>query len=640
MKISKTISLELLRHGPSHNQLLSPLTPYLALCDGHDAETINLPFEHHEFVAQTPALRYSQGSPAKNQRRRSQQVQQIARQMAGLLGLVPGLNTTLGPGGGDPAALTHLELVLSASELSLLPFEIADSPRGFAAAGLPLCLQTVTPVSLTRRNRRHTGLGVKWPVRPRVLVAVCLPEAQRQLALSHVATLRKALDPWIAPRESSAPNDNPSGRELDLTNLIDVIENATLRDIQEHCQRRPYTHVHILAHGTERREIVGKRFVLALPDRPGSVLRGVDGKQLASALRPHAELDRASALASPAVVTLACCDGGNVGDIVLPGASIAHDLHEAGIPLVVASQYPLTFEGSVLMTAALYERLLWGDDPRVVLHDMRQRLAAQLGETHDWGSIVAYAALPPDLERQLVSVRAHRAREAADAALAWFDMRLAAEEADGIRKRLRSAERRLETILAALLADGNDLRPLAVSTEGMLATLHKRNAEILYKNLVRKEVGAGQEISGEVRLLLLAARERYREGLRIDKANHWFATQCLYLSRILGDPAPEDDRTLGTVALFSARQDLQGTDVERVGNALSTLIELSLLAPDQVAAVKADEHAKELVERVGQQAFVVRATARQLARYGLWRPLEALQERASQLRARLEGGAA
>jgi hypothetical protein len=31
----RTITLELLRHGPAHNQLLSPLTPCLALCENH-----------------------------------------------------------------------------------------------------------------------------------------------------------------------------------------------------------------------------------------------------------------------------------------------------------------------------------------------------------------------------------------------------------------------------------------------------------------------------------------------------------------------------------------------------------------------------------------------------------------------------
>ena len=38
-----TITLELLRHGPAHNQLLSPLTPYLALCENHGAVTMHVP---------------------------------------------------------------------------------------------------------------------------------------------------------------------------------------------------------------------------------------------------------------------------------------------------------------------------------------------------------------------------------------------------------------------------------------------------------------------------------------------------------------------------------------------------------------------------------------------------------------------
>ncbi|MCK7492769.1 MAG: hypothetical protein MZW92_15480 [Comamonadaceae bacterium] len=46
----RTTTLELLRHGPSHNQLLSPLTQYLALCENHAAVTVHLPFEHNQFL--------------------------------------------------------------------------------------------------------------------------------------------------------------------------------------------------------------------------------------------------------------------------------------------------------------------------------------------------------------------------------------------------------------------------------------------------------------------------------------------------------------------------------------------------------------------------------------------------------------
>ena len=37
----QNVKLELLRPGPAHNQLLSPLTPYLALCGADGPVTVN-----------------------------------------------------------------------------------------------------------------------------------------------------------------------------------------------------------------------------------------------------------------------------------------------------------------------------------------------------------------------------------------------------------------------------------------------------------------------------------------------------------------------------------------------------------------------------------------------------------------------
>ena len=60
MRTTRTLTLELLRHGPAHNQLLSPLTPYLALAGNHGAQTVNLPFEHRDFLLRQRALRYQE----------------------------------------------------------------------------------------------------------------------------------------------------------------------------------------------------------------------------------------------------------------------------------------------------------------------------------------------------------------------------------------------------------------------------------------------------------------------------------------------------------------------------------------------------------------------------------------------------
>ena len=61
----RTITLELLRHGPSHNQLLSPLTPYLALCENHAAVTVQLSFEHNQFLHRLRALGYRLSEEAR-----------------------------------------------------------------------------------------------------------------------------------------------------------------------------------------------------------------------------------------------------------------------------------------------------------------------------------------------------------------------------------------------------------------------------------------------------------------------------------------------------------------------------------------------------------------------------------------------
>lgn len=46
----RTVELELLRPGPPHGQLLSPLTSYIALCGDEPPETVHVPFEHYRLL--------------------------------------------------------------------------------------------------------------------------------------------------------------------------------------------------------------------------------------------------------------------------------------------------------------------------------------------------------------------------------------------------------------------------------------------------------------------------------------------------------------------------------------------------------------------------------------------------------------
>lgn len=634
MHIGKTISVELLRAGPPHNQLLSPLTQYLALCDGHAAETLRLPFEHHDFVLQMQALRYQQGAEPNWRARFSQ----VARDMAAVLGQIPGLATTLGRGRSDGGELVHVEAVLSASELALLPFEAADSPSTFASAGLPLGVQTVLPVSLTRRNRRYTGSDVVWPRRPRVLVVVASPPGLPEVpALAHVMAIRQALAPWIGPpRQSDAGAERMAGApQTNLEELVTVIDRASIQRVREACatSAAPYTHVHILAHGVVRSEGVSERFSLAFHGPDGGQ-ELVDGRQLAAALRPHVKGGSGS-LHPPTVVTVASCDSGNGGGVMVPGGSIAHDLHEAGIPLVIGSQFPLTFAGSVVLAETLYERLLWGDDPRVVLHDVRQRLHL-LRHGHDWASIVAYAALPPDLEEQLTWVRAQQARRAAEAALAAYDRAAPALAHDGaslhaqlqnVHGQLAAARQRLIDAIPSEQASAE--RGMLIELHGMLATMDKREAEVLQRYAERER--DDETPTRQARELLLSAQQHYRKGLSLNRANHWFATQYLFLCAVLGQARSKSIVDWMTLARFSAREETRdGTPSARAW-AHASLLELAVLdiilgttpgADPDARRERALDDAEAMLALVGMRSFEVYSTLRQFERYELWAGLQ------------------
>jgi CHAT domain-containing protein len=123
-----------------------------------------------------------------------------------------------------------------------------------------------------------------------------------------------------------------------------VLTEASLEAIEAACSEGSYTHVHILAHGGEYTEGYDSRFGLLLHDsaHPMGPPDRVSGDRLATALRTSRK-DASGQLARPAVVTLASCYGGSTGSVTGVGASIAHALHADGIPMVIASQFPLSF---------------------------------------------------------------------------------------------------------------------------------------------------------------------------------------------------------------------------------------------------------------------------------------------------------
>lgn len=669
MQVSHSAKLELLRHGPSHNQLLSPLTQYLALSGRHEAVTVHVPYEHQEFLILLTALRYQE----KHTPTQRSQLKQMASVVSKILGSVPGLIADLSACGDCEEGLTHLRLVFSASELALLPFEMSNAPSGFPGEGQPLSLQLEVPIAMTREVRGAGGHCLNWDRKPKILFAAAAPGLNPIPFDAHLLALRKALAPWLRPLEAGQ-----SAAER-LSEYLKVIPNARLCDIQEACARESFSHIHILAHGAPCGSQSNTRFGLLLFGSPGgrSDIDVVNGERLANAIRGH-RAGLKDELSEPLVVTVASCDSGQQGSVIWPGSSLAQDLHEAGVPFVVASQFPLTKKGSVRMVDVLYKSLLWGKDPRVCLHELRQKLATMDQDTHDWASVVAYASLPADLRSQLRGLKTKRAKSAVRVALAQayhLTERLYAQYPSrsidsGSRntndKAFEKAVEEIERAIAWVPASGPDADSEArihleerAQIIAPLGSAEKRKAQALAfraEGLIEEawELEATNSESGKEKIETLrqkskelqdrsdraleAAEGFYKRAFDLDARYHWPAVQYLGI-KAFRDVRLRNSFELNTTvwcqAHMAAEADLAEADYSKRAWAHGSLAELYFLAvetPAQAIQIPsktladaecvfsdlAVRHAKELVALVGRKSFEAQSTFWQFSRYEKW----------------------
>jgi beta-lactamase superfamily II metal-dependent hydrolase len=609
MKI-RTVDIELLRAGPRHNQLLSPLTQYLAVCGNAPAATVALPFEHHEFEQRMAELSYEVAS--SDHEHLFETLNRTGREMARLLAQIEGLPRALNPEAERSDTLIQLRIVFSASELAMLPFELSKSLTDDGSSTVWLALQARNPVSITRRIRSVSGEGMRWPTRPRILFIA----GSETPASEHREALERALAPW-RDRDGSTVD-----RLIVLEHpTFDKISRA-VRDAAE--QGNPFTHAHVLAHGArfdddDRYSPIG----VALDDEV------VSGGRLAGALTSVSN----AGIVRPAVVTLATCDSARQSDVVRIDASVAHDLHDQGIALVVASQFPLSIDGSVPFVEIFYDGQLWGVHPLVSLYEVRMRLYGKLGrETHDWAALVIYEALPSDFAAQLDDLRYWQVRRALDCALTRAEALVADGDSD-LESRYSEQANRVGAVVARLPTEGPytiecvGLRAAAAKRLGLVAfqlALSPGAAEPSRERLLRECSNWLSESLAVYRRATKSMLKPTSEPVRRMTNLHWVLGQVLSLELIAGKPF---DPARWQVARFAAEVDTESADdVERAW-AYVSITELALirltekkLALDQRAGFvnEAIASANRIVDLVGRNSEHTMTTSRQLERYVQW----------------------
>ena len=433
-------------------------------------------------------------------------------------------------------------------------------------------------------------------------------------------------------------------RRKRIAEHLKVLPQATLDEIEKECATGDYTHVHILSHGVPAPKGDDERFGLALHDRVNPAQTDiVDGERLAKALRPPRR-DGRTGFARPVIVTLAACNAGNPGEVTSPGASIAHALHAEGVPLVVASQFPLSFAGSVIMTRVLYRGFLTGEDPRQLLVYLRRELLTQCPEAHDWASIVAYASFPQKFDELLANMQLWQTFRRFEAAINHIDRPQAPDEKiwDNEMKRVEEARRRFDLLLDKAKESANGKKPEhqdESKVSGIVASAEKRIAELRWRMAVAwnrenperppdkdpEELDLKDEI--DVRDGLLNSRKFYEETFKRNRSQVWALVQVLALTAVVRkwNPEPEHERSVARweLARRFSEEELGLGNPERLSWANANLMELYILAsvfPEteiaaEEAQSKAIKYAMAFRSVTELKSVNLHSTRRQMLRY-------------------------
>ncbi len=588
----KSLLIEFHRFKNLDTGILREDDDYLAVAADHPVHQVKMPLDQDPFLDDLKALRYQVGAEA-----REAALKRMSEAVTSLLGAhgLKELETGEFP--------LQLDLVVNAAELAPLPFETVTD-----AEGQPLLVRKERSVELTRRVRHDFAeTAVRWPAKPRILfVWACPPGVSQVPHEDHEKALRAALKPWMPSQGATSPGG-----------ALTVLSNASIDALRKACadsatEDKPFTHVHILAHGYPVGSDHHRRFGLALQDQSGKLI-AVSPEDLTQALAPLCD--------KAVVVTLATCDAANNSNTIKKAKSIAHELHESGFPVVLASQLPLTVPGSTVMTARFYEELLAGKDVRVALHEARIALYEGREQTgHDWASLVGYVRLPEGyaeylqevrLEAVMASLKITRERSVPLTEDANSDL----AELDEIVELLRGHIRTLEAFLPETK---KGVEAVHLENLGLLGSAQKRLAELFFARGKRSSDGEWQPAMREA---LEKAWDWYRQGYQRNLSHHWCGVQYLSLESVLkgriANPA------YWQAALLAA--EIQARDKPEEIWAHGSLAELYLLAPlagqppNLEAALRSLETLKaQVAQYSGKNRFPIESTDCQLCRYRDW----------------------
>ena len=505
----------------------------------------------------------------------------------------------------DTEGLLQVDVVTNALELAQLPFEVLEEGH--------------EDIVLTRRVRQQWPRPpVVYEPAPRVLFVWAEPKRRdkRQTVPHdrHRKLFEEVLADWL---EAGKPEKT----------LVEI-GNATFAQLQQAlCDPgNGFTHVHVLAHGRYDEE--QEEVYLLLEDDEGLGSRHSPGEL--SALYEDPDLPR------PGTIMLATCHSGEV-DPLEAGGTLGQALHEAGVPVVLASQLALTKTGSDELIRTFLASTVLGEDPRRALRACRDALRTRDDTYYDRVALVGYVHLEADFEDNLASHKlaiALSRLEAASKAAARAAPSQALERFARVRGEL--AKLRQSEVAGKLLEE----------LLGLQASSLKREAECAWAGAAKTEGAEREALLEASRKAVRDAQVAYREAGRVSRDHHWTGVQSLVLDAVVDGSIAE--RHWDWIAAHQASRDdahCAATDEDRFWG-LGSIAELHILAPlvdeQDVLEPQDVETMLELSKAIGD--WPLHVVVRQLDRYlewwskdDAWNLPEKVLERAQAVRDALTG---
>jgi hypothetical protein len=297
---------------------------------------------------------------------------------------------------------------------------------------------------------------------------------------------------------------------------------------------------------------------------------------------------------------------------------VAHAVHAAGVPVVLGSQFPLTADGSSMVTETFYGSQFAGHDIRDSLYRTRALLWAARDRTlHDWMSLVGYVRLPEGYAEHLPKVRLKAELASLETANVWAEhLAMHSAPASAYDRVVERLTERIGWLRGwAQEAEAANHRAALEESVGLLGSANKRLAEVLFMRGALESNGSAS--LAESRAALDESSACYTRAFAANLSAHWHGVQQLSLEAVVRGQVAEPWRWHAALgAAVTACQDT--TEIWACGSRA----ELHLLAPYAGQPRQLDEGARairDLVERTEpSDSFPLESTLRQLRRYTTW----------------------